>query len=126
MMGVRSPHRIPRRFEAGRRVPRWIALGLLSLAAMASSAPAIQAASYHAKIISLWFDDGKAVVEEYRRQRGEVRDGETTLPRLAGTDIYLIFVESYGASLLERVLFCLGASLFTQLISPTHERPLGL
>lgn len=76
--------------------------GVLSNQAMASSAPAIQAASYHAKIISLWFDDGKAVVEEYRRQRGEIRDGETTLPRLADTDIYLIFVESYGASLLER------------------------
>ncbi len=76
--------------------------GVVSNKAMASSAPAIQAASYHAKIISLWFDDGKAVVDEYRRQRGEVRDGETTLPRLAGTDIYLIFVESYGASLLER------------------------
>ena len=45
--------------------------GVISNQAMASSAPAIQAASYHAKIISLWFDDGKAVVEEYRRQRGE-------------------------------------------------------
>lgn len=76
--------------------------GIVSSTAMASSAPAIQAASYHAKIISLWFDDGRAVVDEYRRQRGEVRDGETTLPRLAGTDVYLIFVESYGASLLER------------------------
>jgi|GEM_PF-1553751 len=76
--------------------------GVLANQAMASSAPAIQAASYHAKIISLWFDDGKAVVDEYRRRRGDVRDGKTTLPRLAGTDIYLIFVESYGASLLER------------------------
>ncbi|WP_161973745.1 sulfatase-like hydrolase/transferase [Hwanghaeella grinnelliae] len=76
--------------------------GIVTSTAMASSAPAIQAASYHAKIISLWFDDGRAVVDEYRQQRGEVRDGETTLPRLAGTNVYLIFVESYGASLLER------------------------
>ncbi len=76
--------------------------GIVSSTAMASSAPAIQAASYHAKIISLWFDDGRAVVDEYRRQRGEVRDGQTTLPRLNGTNVYLIFVESYGASLLER------------------------
>lgn len=76
--------------------------GVITNKAMASSAPAIQAASYHAKILSLWFDDGKAVVDEYRRQRGEIRDGKTTLPRLAGTNVYLIFVESYGASLLER------------------------
>lgn len=76
--------------------------GLLSNTAKASSAPAFQAASYHAKILSLWFDDGRAVIEEYRRQRGQIRDGETTLPRLADINVYLIFVESYGASLLER------------------------
>ncbi len=76
--------------------------GLLTNRALASSAPMIEAASYHAKIVSLWVDGGRAIVDTYKRQRGLIRDGETTLPRLANTDVYLIFVESYGASILER------------------------
>jgi len=76
--------------------------GVLAKTAYASSAPALKAASYHARIISLWLDDGATVVRDYKRMRGEIRDGETTLPRLRDVNVYLIFVESYGASLLER------------------------
>ena len=76
--------------------------GVIAKTAYASSAPALKAASYHARIISLWLDDGASVVRDYRRMRGEIRDGETTLPRLEGVNVYLIFLESYGASLLER------------------------
>lgn len=76
--------------------------GILTQKAYASSAPAVKAASYHAKIVSLWLDDGKSVVEDYRKMRGEIRDGITTLPRLKDVNVYLVFVESYGASLLER------------------------
>lgn len=76
--------------------------GVIAKKAFASSAPALKAASYHAKIISLWLDDGATVVSDYRRMRGVIRDGETTLPRLRDVNVYLIFVESYGASLLER------------------------
>ena len=76
--------------------------GMQARNAFASSAPVYRAASYHMQIVGLWIDDGASVVDTYRTMRGEIRDGTTTLPALKDTDVYLIFVESYGASLLER------------------------
>ncbi len=67
-----------------------------------TSASVWGAARHHARVALLWIDDGALIVETYRAQRGAVRDGQTTLPGLKGADVYLIFIESYGASILRR------------------------
>lgn len=59
-------------------------------------------ADRHVRIGHAWIDGGASVEAMYAEQRGEVEDGKTVLPGLRNTDITLIFVESYGASLLER------------------------
>lgn len=56
----------------------------------------------HFRIAQAWVDGGASVEAMYLEQRGEVRDGVTTLPGFEKSDIYLIFIESYGASLFAR------------------------
>lgn len=91
-----------------------IAVGFLAVAAVndgirpwgevpaVASARSIDAALGHVELVSLWVDGGRRVAEEFQADRGLIEDGVTMLPGLKGRDVYLIFVESYGASLLER------------------------
>ena len=60
------------------------------------------AARYHVETLYLWVDDGRSALAKVTADRGGIRDRETTLPGLRDTDVILIFIESYGASLYER------------------------
>lgn len=68
----------------------------------AFSANAVDAGSHHLRTAHLWLNDGAPIVSEIRRNRGDIRDGRTTLPGLAAVNVYVIWVESYGASLYGR------------------------
>lgn len=60
------------------------------------------AATYHIETIYLWVDGGKSALDAVTADRRGIRDGETILPGLQDTDVVLIFIESYAASLYER------------------------
>ncbi|MEQ9488199.1 MAG: sulfatase-like hydrolase/transferase [Alphaproteobacteria bacterium] len=76
--------------------------GLLADRPVATTFQGTEAARYHAETVYLWVDGGKSALASVTGDRNGIRDGETTLPGLVDTDVILIFIESYAASLYER------------------------
>lgn len=76
--------------------------GLLADGPVATTFQGTDAARYHAETVYLWVDGGKSALASVTDDRNGIRDGETTLPGLEDTDVILIFIESYAASLYER------------------------
>ncbi|MBL8669701.1 MAG: hypothetical protein JNK11_03540 [Alphaproteobacteria bacterium] len=95
------------------RARPWAAALLLALPALVSLAgpapiaagwPAFGAVAPHLRTMAAWYLDRPAVVavlrSEQERRAPALRPGAGTLPKLAGHDVFVVVVESYGAGAL--------------------------